>query len=470
MITSKNRISRRTALRGAGGVAIGLPFLEAMLRPGQSHAAGSVPLRFVVFYSPGGTLLDKWRPTGTETAYTLNDMLSPLNAWKDRLLFVDGTDLSITQIGVGHPHSRGMAGLLTGTQLLPGTFDTGGGNASFADGPSVDQVLASRISQNQKFQSLEFSSGWSISGRSAGLVSFAADQITYRGSKQPSPPQTDPLAAFNRIWGDGTLVGGVDPVKAAANARSKSILDAVQAQYVTLTATLGSADRAKLQEHLDMIRQMETSLTATTGGGGATCTAPPMPAPSNSMVTTVAGPTGAVATESDIPQKGQIMTDLLVASLTCDATRVATMQWADSEAKFILNFAPVNLPDHHHAYQHEKGFQPDALFKIYQWYASNFAYLLTKLDAVQEADGTTLLDNTLIFWGTEIQKPDDHGQTQMPFVLAGKAQGKIRTGRWLKVKSQPHNNLLVSLLNVFGGTDTTFGDPKYNTGALTGLS
>jgi len=136
-----------------------------MLRPGQSHAASTVPLRFVVFYSPGGTLLDKWRPTGTETAYTLNDMLSPLNAWKDRLLFVDGTDLSITQIGVGHPHSRGMAGLLTGTQLLPGTFDTGSGLASFADGPSVDQVLASRISQNQKFQSLEFSSGWSISGR-----------------------------------------------------------------------------------------------------------------------------------------------------------------------------------------------------------------------------------------------------------------------------------------------------------------
>ena len=146
------------------------------------------------------------------------------------------------------------------------------------------------------------------------------------------------------------------------------------------------------------------------------------------------------------------------------------MQWADSEAKFILNFDPLNLPDHHHAYQHEHGFQPDALFKIYQWYASNFAYLLSKLDAVKEADGTTLLDNTLIFWITEVQKPDDHGQSNMPFVLAGKAQGKIRPGRWLTVKSQPHNNLLVSLLNIFGGTETTFGDPKYCTGALTGLA
>jgi hypothetical protein len=468
MITSKNRINRRTLLRGAGGVAIGLPFLEAMLRPGRSHAASSVPLRLVVFYSPGGTLLDKWRPTGTETSFTLGDMMSPLNTYKDRLLFVDGTNMSITQIGVGHPHSRGMAGVLTGTQLLPGTFDTGMGSAGFADGPSVDQVIASRISQGLKFPSLEFSSGWSISGRSAGQVSFAADQLTYAASSKPIAPQVDALAAFKRIWGDGAMSS--DAAKAAATARTKSILDAVQAQYTTLSAKLGSADRAKLQEHLEMIKQMESSLTATTGGGGSTCVIPPMPMASGKVTDPMQGSTGVVVTETDIPQKGKAMTDLLVASLACDMTRVATMQWGDSEAKFILNFDPLNMPDHHHAYQHEKGFQPDALFKIYQWYAGNFAYLLQKLDSVKEADGTTLLDNTLVFWISEIQKPDDHGQTNMPFVLAGKAQGKIKVGRWLKVSSQPHNNLLVSLLNIFGGTEKTFGDPKYCTGALTGLS
>src|SRR5258708_9037212 len=201
MITSKNRIARRTLLRGAGSVAIGLPFLEAMLRPGRSHAAGSVPLRFVVFYTPGGTLLDKWRPTGTETAYTLDPMLAPLNPWKDQLLFVDGLNLNITQIGVGHPHSRGMAGILTGTQLLPGTFETGGGGASFADGPSVDQVIAGRISQGLKFPSLEFSAGWSIAGRSAGELSFAAHQLTLAPSEKPIPPQTNCITAFSRIFG-----------------------------------------------------------------------------------------------------------------------------------------------------------------------------------------------------------------------------------------------------------------------------
>jgi hypothetical protein len=478
MITSKNRLSRRALLRGAGSVAIGLPFLEAMLRPGQSHAGGSVPLRFVVFYTPGGTLLDKWRPTGTETAYTLDPMLAPLNPWKDQLLFVDGLNLNITQIGVGHPHSRGMAGILTGTQLLPGTFDTGGGLASWAEGPSIDQVIASRNSAlNLKFPSLEFSSGWAISGRSAGQVSYAANTINYnlttgtKGvTKNPIAPQIDQVAAFKRIWTDGSTSSGTAPT--AAITREKSILDAVQSQYTSLSAKLGSADKATLGAHLDMIRQMETSLTATVGGGGTTCIAPPMPTATNSAITgMMMSSTGVIVTENDVPQKGTIMTDLMVAALACDMTRVSTMQWADSEAKFIMDFPPLNLPDYHHAYQHEHGFNPTALNQIYNWYAGNFAHLLTQMSAVQEADGSTLLDNTLIFWITEIQKPDSHDQTNMPLVLAGKAQGKIRPGRWLQAKSgTPHNNLLVSILNSFGGTDTTFGDARYCTGALPGLT
>src|SRR5678815_5077287 len=128
MITAKNRITRRTMLRGAGGIALGLPFLSAMLRPLESHAADATPTRFLVFFSPGGTLLDKWRPTGTSTNFALQKMMSPLSPMKDRLVFVDGLDLSITQIGAGHPHSKGMSGVLTGQQLLSGPFNTNGGN------------------------------------------------------------------------------------------------------------------------------------------------------------------------------------------------------------------------------------------------------------------------------------------------------------------------------------------------------
>lgn len=456
MITSKNRLTRRTLLRGAGHVAIGLPFLEAMLHPLQTHAqASQAPLRFVVFYSPGGTLLDKWRPSGTETQFTLGDMMSPLVPHQKDLLFVDGLSLSITEIGVGHPHSRGMAGLLTGTELLAGTFVTGGGNASFANGPSLDQVIAKRISAGTKFPSLEFSTAWAISGRSLmdGAVaetSNAADQITYGGAKQPIPPMIRPQVAWDRVFKD---LGTSTPDAAAELAlkKQKSILDAVLEQYTSISAQVGAEDRAKLQEHADLIRQMEMSLDR--GSSGESCMLPTRP---GSM-------------DLDVPTKGKLMTDLLVASLACGVTRVATMQWADSESKFPLNFEPLRLSDHHHGYQHDTVYNPTALFQIYQWFGSNFAYLLERLKSVKEGDGT-LLDNTVVLWVSEIQEPPTHNQTNMPFMIAGGKNAGIKTGRWLKVPAQPHNNLLVTINNVFGGTDKTFGNEKYNTGALAGIT
>jgi Cu(I)/Ag(I) efflux system membrane protein CusA/SilA len=112
----------------------------------------------------------------------------------------------------------------------------------------------------------------------------------------------------------------------------------------------------------------------------------------------------------------------------------------------------------------------NALEVIHKWYAENFLYLLQKMDAVQDANGKSMLDNSLVLWVTEIQQPDNHGQNNMPFVLAGKLGGKVRPGRWLKVASQPHNNLLVTNLNLFGRSETKFGHATYNTSALTGLT
>jgi len=460
MITSKNRLTRRTLLRGAGHVAIGLPFLEAMLHPLQTHAqAAQAPLRLVIFYSPGGTLIDKWRPTGTETQFTLGDMMSPLMPHQKDVVFIDGLNLQITEIGVGHPHSRGMAGVLTGTELLPGTFVTGGGSASFANGPSVDQVIAKRITTAaNKFPSLEFSTAWAISGRSLmdGAVaetSNAADQITYGGVKNPLPPMIRVKDAWDRVFKDQMASTGMTADAAATLEKKKeiSILDAVLEQYNTVAAQLSADDRAKLQEHAQLIREMEMSLSA--GTSGESCAVPGAPS----------------TMDMDVPTKGKFMTDLLVSSLACNLTRVGTMQWADSESKFPLTFAPLNLSDHHHGYQHDSAYNPTALFQIYQWFTSNFAYLLQKLKSVKEGDGT-LLDNTVVLWVSEIQEPPTHAQTNMPFMIAGGKNAGLKLGRWLKVPAQPHNNLLVTVNNLFGGTEKTFGNTKYNTGALTGLT
>jgi hypothetical protein len=481
MITSKNRIHRRTLLRGAGSVAIGLPFLSAMLRPGRSHADESMPTRLIVFFSPGGTLLSKWRPTGSESAFSLQPMMAPLTPFQDRLVFLDGLDLSITQIGNGHPHAKGMAGLLTGQQLLPGNFNTNMGSAGFAAGASIDQVIGASISQGLRFPSLEVSAGWGT-GIAAGGQPHPGNILSYQrpatagGQAIPVPPATDPYNTLNRVF-DG--IGGDGDANAKALAWNTSILDGVQDDYVRIMAKLGSEDRAKVDAHLAFIREIEMGLEQT---GTTACSLPtgvdPTPGYYDDPVAEGVsrgdsdGGNTSIRTGAKVPIKGKVMTDILVAALACDLTRVGTMQWSDGEAKFMLGFLNQSngesLKDHHHGYQHDRGFQPEALEIIYHFYAENLAYLLQRLDAVKESNGS-LLDNSLVLAVTEIQMPETHAQNNMPMILAGKAGGKLQTGRWLKVPSQPHNNLLVSILNTFGLPETTFGHPDYCDGPLSGL-
>ncbi len=469
MITSKNRLNRRSVLRGAGGAVIGLPFLSAMLPPHVSHAQGMTPQRLLVFFSPGGTLLDKWRPTPSGSSFDFQPMLAPLTPFKDRVVMVDGLDLAVTQIGNGHPHSRGMAGVLTGQQLLAGELMTNGGGASFADGPSVDQVIAETLSEGLRFKSIEVAAGWST-GLSAGGAPHPANIITSAGSKSPIPPQTDPFNTFQRLFAG---VGGDQQAALARRARSTFVLDRVMDQYRNVAAKLGSEDKARLDAHLTLIEDAEKRLNATLDT--TTCMPPQgvnaSPGYYDEEIYKDADGQNVIA-GAKVPEKGHVMTDLLVASLACDLTRVGTMQWSDSEANFLLKFlnSPTGEPlaDHHHGYQHDRGFQPGALEVIYNWYAQNFAYLLEKMAAVDEG-GSSLLDNSLVLWVTEIQMPESHAQDHMPFVLAGGAGGKLEGGRHLQVASQPHNNLLVSILNLFGSGDTRFGHPDFCTGPLSGL-
>lgn len=481
MITSKNRINRRTVLRGAGGLAVGLPFLSGMLLPGRSHADDSTPTRLVIFYSPGGTLLDQWRPQGTSTDFSLQPMMMPLAPYLDKLVFLDGVDMPITQIGNGHPHSRGMAGVLTGQQLLPGNFNTNGGNAGFAAGPSVDQIVAAKISAGLRLPSLELSAGWST-GISAGGQPHPGNVINYQapskpgGPATPVPPSTDPLNTFKRVFQG---VGGDAQANAKELAFTTSVLDGVQEDFKRLMPQLGSEDRQKLEAHLALVQEAQSGINK---GVSGTCVAPSNinqtpgyyddPIASGVSRGDSDGGSMAITTGAKVPEKGEAMTDLLVASLACDLTRVATMQWSDSEAKFMLGFlkdgSGQSLKDHHHGYQHDRGFQPGALEVIYHFYAQKLAYLLQKLDSVQEGNGT-LLDNTLVLSVSEIQAPENHGQRNMPFILAGKAGGKLQTKRWLKFQGQPHNNLLVSVLNMFGVDQQRFGHAEYCTGALSGL-
>jgi hypothetical protein len=277
---------------------------------------------------------------------------------------------------------------------------------------------------------------------------------------------------FECLDGDSTAAS-------QAVAWNTSILDGVQEDFNRVREQLGAEDRARLDAHATFVRETEAGLAQVVSAGCAPPTGiDPTPGFYNDPAAEgisrgdADGGAAGVSTGAKVPLKGDAMTDLLVTAMACDLTRVGTMQWSDSEAKFMLGFlqdeSGQSLVDHHHGYQHDRGFQPGSLEIIYNFYMQKLAYLLQKLDAVDEGNGS-LLDNSLVMAVSEIQMPENHAQNNQPFLLAGKAGGQLETQRWLQVDSQPHNNLLVSILNMFGVPDQTFGHPDFCTGPLSGL-
>jgi hypothetical protein len=436
-------IGRRAVLRGAAGAAVALPWLEA-------HAAAA-PRRFLVWFTPGGTVMEAWRPTGTESDFTLPYLLEPLAPWRQHLLFLNGLDMKVTADSPGSAHSKGMSALLTGHPLLAGSFhtDESGNPTGFSAGPSVDQIIAAKIGGGRKFKSLELGVRWATWAYTGGKAS-PTNIINLQEANQPIPPATDPQAVWTRLFAD---VGTNEAQLLRERAQDRSILDGVKRRYTALIGRLGVADRRKLEAHLDKIRELELSLASATRPAAAGCGKPDIGAPFDHT------------TDAAVPRAGKLMMDMLVMALRCDLTSVATMMWVDS-ASFI-KFPWLNLTDKiHHGYQHAGDWE--ILKKIYRWFNEQLAYFLGQISdpATREGD-RTILDSTLMFWGTEIQRPSTHAYSDMPFVLS--SGGALRGGRWLRYASLPHNNLHVSLLNAFGVETQTFGKPKFCTGPLAGL-
>jgi hypothetical protein len=163
-----------------------------------------------------------------------------------------------------------------------------------------------------------------------------------------------------------------------------------------------------------------------------------------------------------IPTVGKFMMDMLVMAMACDLTAVGTLQWCDSEAKYTLPW--LGLSEGHNFYQNDGGFHPEECAQIATWYSEQHNYLLQEMAKV-DMGGHSLLDESVVFFGTELQHPATHLKNDMPFLLAG-GGGGLRTGRYLTYDHPSHNDLLVALLNLFGDSATTFGNPDYVEGPL----
>ena len=441
------RISRRHLLRGAGGAAVALPFLGAMDRPAR---AASFPKRFVVFFTGLGTVRDKWLPTGSETSFTLGEILSPLAPFQDQLLVLDGIDMESAYHGPGDAHQLGIAQALSGTELLDGElfeYACGGGAVGWGGGITLDQMLADAIGGKTKLGSLEL--GVQVE------YAHVSNRISYRGPAMPVPPDDDPWSVFGRLTSDLTTDARWAEIR---RARRHRVLDAVTEDYRALSSRVGSEDRIKLDAHLGALEDIEKRLDTVGPVTGGTCQVPEL------------GDRLPIYENDNYPVIGRLQLDLLAMALACDLTRVASVLWSSVQAGKVFTW--LGQDEAHHDLSHSNPSNPAAqqkLVDIGRWHAGELAYLLGKLAALPEGDGT-VLDNTIILWCTDIAQGQSHARRQMPYVIAGGGGGALKTGRFLRYEGAWHNDLLVALAQAMGVGIETFGNPAYCTGALPGLA
>jgi hypothetical protein len=437
--------SRRQVLASLGASAALAPFVPLLNVSGQDV---SIPRRLVLFFTPHGTVWNQWRPTGAGTDFTLSRILKPLAALQKKLVVIDG--LGVRDDGVGAPHTKGPALLWTASPLSDdATFNrsdcSGGCNFGWNTGPSFDQVLAQRGKSTTRFATYE------LGVQSGG--GFPGAHTIYAGAGRPVPARQDPAAAFDELFADA-----VRPSDETAKLRARRGLsfDLLNAEFSALEARVARNDRPKVQAHREALNQLQAQVLQPT----PVCKTP--------------GKADATQRPKDaadsVPWLADRQIELLTAALTCDLTRIASLQLRLGENDgYPYRF--LNITDEHHITTHDtSAAKQELLAQIYTWYAGRFAYLLQSLDAVREGDGS-MLDHTLVIWGTEVGTGSSHDFSNVPFVVAGGGGFGVRTGQYLKPAAGTyHNRLIVSAMRYMGASDVDrFGATDRESGPLAGL-
>ena len=446
------KLNRRAMLKGAGAVGIGLPLLQAMEAKGQGAVA---PKRFVVFHTHNGVAQETYAMNGTETDFQLSETLEPLERHKDGILFFEGVDNEVSRIGdPDNAHERGTNCVLTGGL---GTINENGSSPDNFFGPSIDQAMVQALRPATKFQSLTLGLGALDTSRRTGLPIIP----TAISADQPLLPDNNPVSVFDRLFADLPENSGETPAPTFDPIRqgNLSVLDFTMERIQRLQQRLGAEDRARLDQHLTAVRDLETTLNVSVDP--IACDRPSAPL--------------AVAYEEDsaYPTVLQSMFDLTARAFACDLTRIVTISALDRNLSH--SFAGESGAWHNNVSHRAQSRNGDpagyitGVTKINKWYMEQFAYFFDELKRIPEGDAT-VFDNTAFLWTMDVSMGSTHRQNNMPFIVAGSCGGYFRTGRFMRYDGESHNKLLVSLLNAMGVDTNEFGLPGYSGGPLAGLT
>ncbi|MCH7919079.1 MAG: DUF1552 domain-containing protein [Planctomycetes bacterium] len=431
-------------LRDLGVSALALPFLSGL----PSLYGDTIPTlrkqRLVLVFSPNGTVPSRFWPDQTGKGFECTPILKPLEPYRERMLIMKGISNKIR--GDGDSHMRGMSCLLTADELFPGNIQGGSHTpAGWAKGISIDQelkrFLQSREETRTRFGSLEF--GVAVPDRADPWT-----RMCYAGPNKPLAPISDPEQILSKLYGD---------TKNRENLAS--IVDGVKEDLRRVAKRLSPEDKAVLEDHLALVRDMERELAAAAGQEELEH---PMPEidPDIELV------------NDNTPRISRMQIDLLVNAMANDMTRIASLQFMRSVGQARMNW--LGVEEGHHTLSHEPDKNEAAqekLQKINAWFAGELAYLVKRLAETPEpGTGETMLDNTLVIWLNELGKGSSHTLNDIPFLAIGGAPG-FRMGRSLDFSRKeerengemkvvgrvPHNRLWLAVAKSMGHELETFG-------------
>jgi hypothetical protein len=439
------KFSRRTLLGGAG-VALALPFMESLL-PKRAVAQAAAPKRLLAFYVPNGIRMSSWTPAAQGADYALTSILKPLEGVRAHLSVLSGLANRPARPDGPGDHAAGTGSFITcaHVQKTEGT--------DIRNGVSMDQAYAQAIANQTRFPSLQLGidGGGTSGGCDSGYSCAYSRNISWSGPATPVAKQTNPRDVYDRLF------AGFDPNASAKDLERirlerKSVLDYVLGESQSLSAKLGATDRRKLDEYMTGVRELERRLDQTTENA---CEMPARPG------------------TYDYPTHVKLMCDLMVLALQCDSTRAVTFMLGNAGSNRVYDFLGISGGHHEISHHGSDAAKLASLEKIAIWEMTQFAYLLQKMEAVNEGE-RTLLGNSAVFLSSDIEDGNTHSHFNMPILLAGAAGGAFKPGRHIvfgspkdQAKQPSVGKLFVSILNAMGVSATKFGDD--GDGPLAGL-
>jgi Protein of unknown function (DUF1552) len=449
VINTGKHLPRRTFLKGMG-VTIGLPLLDGMIPAFASSARAAVtpPVRLAFVYVPNGIVMKDWTPKAVGKSFEFTRILKPLESLREDLFVLSGLDeRNGNALGDGAgDHARAGAAFLTGVHCRK----TEGTDIN--NGISADQIAAQALGSKTRFPSIELGceDSRTVGNCDSGYSCAYTNSISWRGQATPMPPELNPRMVFERLF--GTTDYSLDPKTREKRALYRSsILDSVRDDTQQLAGKLGAPDRRKLDEYLSAVREIERRIQTAEKDN-------------RQMTPAIEKPAGIPIT---LPDYAKLMYELQVVAFRADLTRVTTMMLGREGSMRV--YPEIGVPDPHHPLTHHRD-NPDWIEKVTQincLHAELFAYFLKMLKSISEGDGS-LLDHSMIVYGSGLADGNRHTHEDLPVLLAGRGDGNLKPGRHIVYPTgTPVTNLYLGLLDRVGVHTEKLGD---STGRIEQLS